>query len=60
MNIDKQNVALTAARLWAEKQMDVIPHGVQMAILSRDEYEQLLVLVYSQGVVRGMEIVSGK
>lgn len=54
--MDKDNVALTAARLWAEAEMDKIPEHLTQCVLPRKEYRELLEIVYSLGVQRGLEI----
>lgn len=59
MDIDIDNVALTAARLWAEAEMDKIPDDLTMCTLGRLEYQELLTIVYSIGFRDGFGATHG-
>lgn len=47
------DLALTAARLWADSMMNDVPPERQVAMVTRDEYREMLVLAFARGFVSG-------
>lgn len=54
------NVALTAARLWAEGEMEKIDPNALVSALTRAEYQELLTIVYALGFERGVKVHRGR